>query len=169
MHVFTELLRYKCSTSALYNRAVSGAQSVLRLILTATCWPTVWSAWSRWVDVIARTALQPGDELLLDYGSRPLRDFLQGYAFTPRNCANEVSSSSFINPIRVQGSRTFRVSSRSDAENLPSVCRYSTTWEAAGNRCMSRGHHRCARPLCCLLCAAPLLGKDNEVGAARTG
>ena len=89
---------------------------MLRLMMTASCWLTVWSAWGRWVDVVARTALQPGDELLLDYGSRPLRDFLQGYGFTPCNCANEVSSSSFINAIKVQASRVFRVSSRTDVK-----------------------------------------------------
>lgn len=45
----------------------------------------------RWVHVVAKRDLAPGDELLLDYGARPLRDFLQGYGFVPEDSPDEVS------------------------------------------------------------------------------
>jgi hypothetical protein len=40
--------------------------------------------------VIAARDLVCGDELLLNYGVRPLQDFLQGYGFVPHNFPHEV-------------------------------------------------------------------------------
>lgn len=49
----------------------------------------------RWVEVVARRDLEAGEELLLDYGERSQRDFLQGYAFTPPDNPHEVDDASF--------------------------------------------------------------------------
>lgn len=37
--------------------------------------------------LLAARDLEAGEELTLDYGSRPLRDMLQGYGFTPADAA----------------------------------------------------------------------------------
>ena len=43
-----------------------------------------------WVDVVATKPIPAGSEMLLNYGDRPLRDFLQGYGFVPAGHTQEV-------------------------------------------------------------------------------
>ena len=43
------------------------------------------------MDLIAKRDISPGEELLLDYGDKPTRDFLQSYGFVPSDHGNEVS------------------------------------------------------------------------------
>ncbi|CAL5221852.1 g4113 [Coccomyxa viridis] len=56
----------------------------------ATCWLSMRltpAGEPRAVDLIATRDLEAGAELTLDYGSRPMRDMLRGYGFTPVHAA----------------------------------------------------------------------------------
>lgn len=44
----------------------------------------------RVIDLVARTELQPGDAVTLDYGSRPMRDLLRNYCFMPSDAAKQL-------------------------------------------------------------------------------
>ena len=44
----------------------------------------------RVVDLVARSELQPGDAVTLDYGSRPMRDLLRNYCFMPSDAAEQL-------------------------------------------------------------------------------
>jgi len=50
------------------------------------------------VDVIAVKHLACGEELLLDYGVRPLQDFIQGYGFIPCDVPHEVARTPILSP-----------------------------------------------------------------------